>query len=237
MVPETAITVMTEKVRRPWTCRYAVALRAQTAKHADRADLPGSTRGRRIETPIAGCERRIREVRSRAPRRVSAPGIHPDSPGGARPAPWRLPAAVLGWPRRSGRAGGRLELLEPRPPAIGAAAQPFEDPGQLGRDRGFAFAKEPAGVVDQQQIASQREAFEHPSRAESSRRRSSIGQSQIESSRPADALGRPRCLAAAACRSSVRPWAFTCSTRVETEVCGLASGVSAMPAATGFRSM
>ena len=34
-----------------------------------------------------------------------------------------------------------------------------------------------------------------------------------------------------------RPWALTCSTRVETEVCGLVSGVSAMPAATGFRSM
>ena len=42
---------------------------------------------------------------------------------------------------------------------------------------------------------------------------------------------------AAVIRSAGRPCFFTCSIRVVIEVCGLASGTSTMPAATGFRSM
>ena len=48
-----------------------------------------------------------------------------------------------------------LEFLEPGLPAIGAAAHSLKDPRQLGRNRGFALAEEPAGVVDQEQVVSQ----------------------------------------------------------------------------------
>src|SRR5208337_5630702 len=73
-------------------------------------------------------------------------------------------------------------------------------------------------------------------RAESSRRRSSTGQSHSPSSRPAAV--EPATLPAwAAFRSSVRPCSLTCSTRCLIEVCALDSGTLAMPAATGFKSM
>ena len=41
------------------------------------------------------------------------------------------------------------ELLELDPPALGATAQPLENPGQLRRDRSLSLAKNAAGVVDQ----------------------------------------------------------------------------------------
>ena len=48
-----------------------------------------------------------------------------------------------------------LQFLEPGLPALGAGAETFEDPSQLGRDRGLAVAEEPAGVIDQEQVVSQ----------------------------------------------------------------------------------
>jgi hypothetical protein len=41
----------------------------------------------------------------------------------------------------------------------------------------------------------------------------------------------------AAARSSVRPWACTCSTRCLIDVCALVSGTSAIPAATGLKML
>jgi hypothetical protein len=51
---------------------------------------------------LSGNEARIASEHTR--RRVSLPGIHPDSPDGARPVLWRLLAAVRGWLRKIGRA-------------------------------------------------------------------------------------------------------------------------------------
>ena len=68
------------------------------------------------------------------------------------------------------RAAGREEtaqqsipakLLDLNLPALGATAQPLENPGQLRRDRRLSLAKKPAGVVDQLDIASQRKARNH----------------------------------------------------------------------------
>jgi hypothetical protein len=59
------------------------------------------------------------------------------------------------------RAAGREEtaqqpipaqLLDLNLPALGAATEPLKNPGQLRRDRGFSFAKKPAGVVDQLEL-------------------------------------------------------------------------------------
>src|SRR5208282_944793 len=74
-----------------------------------------------------------------------------------------------------------------------------------------------------------------PSRAESSRRRSSTGQSHSPSSRPAAAVEPATLPAWAAFRSSVRPCSLTCSTGCLIEVCALDSGTSAIPAATGVQ--
>ncbi len=60
------------------------------------------------------------------------------------------------------RAAGREETAQQAIPAkrldlnlptLGATAQPLENPGQLRRDRRLSFAKKPAGVVDQLDIA------------------------------------------------------------------------------------
>jgi hypothetical protein len=56
----------------------------------------------------------------------------------------------------------RMELLHPSTPTLGAAPQPSEDPRQLRRDRGLPRAKESPRVSDQQEVASERESFEHP---------------------------------------------------------------------------
>src|SRR5208282_460707 len=69
-----------------------------------------------------------------------------------------------------GSAGGketaqqpaRGQLLQPRLPVLGVAAQPLEDPGQLTGDHGFALAEQPPGVLHQEQVIAQRESFEHP---------------------------------------------------------------------------
>ena len=53
----------------------------------------------------------------------------------------------------SGSALG--ELLQPPPPALRAAPQPIKDPRELARNRGLAVAEKPAGVIDQEPIASQ----------------------------------------------------------------------------------
>ncbi len=45
-----------------------------------------------------------------------------------------------------------LQLLQPAPPALGTAPQPFEDPVELGRDRSLAVAEKPAGVIDQERL-------------------------------------------------------------------------------------
>ena len=47
-------------------------------------------------------------------------------------------------------------------PAFHSAAEAFEDSRDLGRDRGFAVPEEPAGVIDQDQVARQRRVFQHP---------------------------------------------------------------------------
>ena len=54
------------------------------------------------------------------------------------------------------------EFLEPGVPAFHGAAEAFEDSRDLGRDRGFAVPEEPAGVIDQDEVASQGEIFQHP---------------------------------------------------------------------------
>ena len=78
---------------------------------------------------------------------------------------------------------------------------------------------------------------EIPSRDESICRRSSIGQSQSDSSSP-PAASEPATLPCTAASSrSVWPWASTCSTRVLIDVYSLVSGTAEIPAATGFRSM
>jgi hypothetical protein len=45
------------------------------------------------------------------------------------------------------------QFFEPSMPIFRARAQPIEDAGQLGRDHGLGVAKEPAGVIDQEQVA------------------------------------------------------------------------------------
>src|SRR5580693_2372239 len=53
------------------------------------------------------------------------------------------------------------QLLDLNLPALGATAQPLENPGQLRRDRRLSFAEKPSRVVDQLDITSQREARNH----------------------------------------------------------------------------
>ena len=53
------------------------------------------------------------------------------------------------------------KLFHLNPPALGATAQPYENFCQLRGDRRLAFAKKPAGVVDQLDITSQRKARNH----------------------------------------------------------------------------
>ena len=76
-----------------------------------------------------------------------------------------------------------------------------------------------------------------PSRDESKLLRSSIGQSQLDSCRPADAIDPAVLPCYAGFTFAVRPCCFTCSTRVVIEVLWLAPGTFTMPVATGFRSM
>ena len=54
------------------------------------------------------------------------------------------------------------QLRQPSSPSIGRASQPLEDSGQLRRDPSLAVAKKPPGVIDQEEIAPQRESREHP---------------------------------------------------------------------------
>ena len=53
------------------------------------------------------------------------------------------------------------EFFDAGPPALGAAAEAFEDARELGGDGGLAVAEETAGVIDQEQVAAERESFEH----------------------------------------------------------------------------
>ena len=53
------------------------------------------------------------------------------------------------------------ELLHPALPALSTTSQPLEDPGQLRRDRILALAKESPGVVDELDVAPQRETLHH----------------------------------------------------------------------------
>ena len=48
-----------------------------------------------------------------------------------------------------------FEFLEACLPGLGGGAEAIENPGQLGGDHRLAFAKEPAGVVDEEQVVSQ----------------------------------------------------------------------------------
>jgi hypothetical protein len=48
-----------------------------------------------------------------------------------------------------------FEFLEACLPALGGGAEAIENPGQLGGDNRLAFAKEPAGVVDEEQVVCQ----------------------------------------------------------------------------------
>ena len=110
-----------------------------------------------------------------------------------------------GWPRRSGPGdvpcgGGRARL-----PLLGAGVQAVEDLGHLTGEGGLAFAKETRCVVDQEQVAAQRNPSIIPSRVESIRRRSSTGQSQSFSSSPAACFEAAALLVRAAFRSSLRP--------------------------------
>ena len=45
-----------------------------------------------------------------------------------------------------------FEFLEACLPALGGGAEAIENPGQLGGDHRLAFAKEAAGVVDEEQV-------------------------------------------------------------------------------------
>ena len=47
------------------------------------------------------------------------------------------------------------EFFDAGPPALGAAAQAVEDAGEFGRDGGLAVAEETAGVIDEEQVASE----------------------------------------------------------------------------------
>ena len=79
-------------------------------------------------------------------------------------------AQALGHLRQPGSAGGeesaeqltRAEFFESELPALGVAPQPLEDPGQVRRNRSLSFTEEPSGVINQKEIASQREPDEHP---------------------------------------------------------------------------
>jgi hypothetical protein len=48
------------------------------------------------------------------------------------------------------------------PPALGVTPQPVENSGQLRRDRRLSLAIKPPRVIDQKEIATQRESFQHP---------------------------------------------------------------------------
>ena len=118
---------------------------------------PESRRLRRVRYP-GGMETN-REL-SLAPRhRAAHPAqvrqvVHAQSRGGfsqTRPAGGKEPAQQ--------RARG--QLLQPRVPALRVASQPLEDPRQVGGDRGLALAEESPGVLDQQQVITQRESLDH----------------------------------------------------------------------------
>ena len=55
-----------------------------------------------------------------------------------------------------------VQFLEPGVPRFRACAETFEDPSQLGRDRGFGVAEEPAGVIDQEQVGMVRTSHAEP---------------------------------------------------------------------------
>jgi hypothetical protein len=135
--------------------------------------------------------------------RSTAPGIRPGSPGGARPMLWRPRAAALGWRRRIGRTIDPCEV-SPAGPANSRHYSPADRRSRLAPPKSRSFPCERAA----QFMSSDAEGVTHhspgsrsapwefssenpssiPWRAESTRLRSSIGQSQIDSSRPADAF-------------------------------------------------
>ncbi len=92
---------------------------------------------------------------------VIGPCSSPGSPCVSRPA--------LGDFSQPGSAGGEEaaqqpacgQLLQPRLPVLRATPQPFENPCQLAGDHGFACAEQPPGVLNQEQVAAQRESLEH----------------------------------------------------------------------------
>ena len=55
----------------------------------------------------------------------------------------------------------RGQLVQPRLPVLGVAAQPLEDAGQFTEDHSLALAKQPTGVLHQEQVIAQRESFHH----------------------------------------------------------------------------
>ena len=89
--------------------------------------------------------------------RPIALGIHPGWPGDARPA--REPPRARGSRQRIAPVA-LAEFLDPRPPALGIGADPFEDSRKLGRDRDLAVSEEAARVIYQKQIVSQRECLD-----------------------------------------------------------------------------
>ncbi len=56
----------------------------------------------------------------------------------------------------------RAHLLQAIGPELGAAAEPFEYAGDFLRDASLALAKQATGVVNKQEIAAERETFQHP---------------------------------------------------------------------------
>ncbi len=102
-------------------------------------------------------------------------------------------AQTIGDFPQPGSAGGeeaaqqppRGQLLQSRLPVLGVAPEPLEDPVQLSGDQGFARAEQPPGVLHQEQVMPSEKPSVMPSRAESSRRRPSTGQSHSPPSRPA----------------------------------------------------
>ena len=135
------------------------------------------------------------------------------------------------------QAAGR-QLPHSRLPGFRGRPQPIENRRHFLRHRCLAGAEQTTREVENLEIMAECQALEQ-SRARCARaRRSSIGQSQwVDSGGSLGAsAGGATAGAGGVSAGSRPPLAIACATRACTDVNGLVSGSSAIPAATGFRS-
>ena len=119
------------------------------------------------------------------------PGSYPGWGTRFTPKCWATSRSGSGGPQNNGPENGAARNFSSRGCQVfGGAPQTVENRGHSLRHRRLARVPQSCRVIDQLQVTPERSPSTIPSRAESSRRRSSIGQSQCDSSRPAAAAAR-----------------------------------------------